>query len=121
MRPATALPDDVLDQAMVAALRAFGREPGKLLRELAEAFVVEALSLMADIERAVDGDDFEAAARSAHRMKGASGHIGAFRVAAAAAECQTVAEGGAHPAIAAATIAMRAEVELAVAAVRLLP
>jgi HPt (histidine-containing phosphotransfer) domain-containing protein len=110
----------VLDARVITALRVFGGEPGELLQEMLLDFLTEAPSLTTQIERAVKDQAYDAAARAAHRLKGTSGHLGARRLAAVAAEVEVSARAGdRHPA----TRAMartRAELDLAVAAARLL-
>lgn len=114
------MPDDVLDPRMVSALRDFGREPGKLLREMVQDFLVEAPSLMVDLDRAVADRAYPIVASTAHRMKGASGHMGAVRLAAIAGEIEALARAGGGDAVASATAIAHTEVELAVAAVQAL-
>lgn len=111
---------DVLDEGNLSALREFGREPGVLLQEMARDFLVEAPSLMAEIEEAVGEGEYATAGRAAHRLKGASGHMGATRVAAVASEVESLSKDGISEAMASATTTARAEVELALAAVRML-
>ncbi|MEY2433005.1 MAG: Hpt domain [Acidimicrobiaceae bacterium] len=110
--------EDVLDERMVAALRDFGREPGRLLHQMATDFLVEAPSLVSEIERAVEDHADAIAARAAHQLKGVSGHIGAVRLAVVAGEVEVSARSGVAHAMAAATTAARTELDLAVVAAR---
>jgi HPt (histidine-containing phosphotransfer) domain-containing protein len=106
--------DDVLDERMVTALRGFGREPGRLLHQMATDFLVEAPSLVSEIERAVERHAHAIAARAAHQLKGVSGHIGAVRLAVAAGEVESSARSGEVQAMTAATAAARTELDLAI-------
>lgn len=115
-----ALPDDVLDQRIVGSLRAFGGDPGQLLQELVHDFLIDAPSLMTEIERAVEENAYVIAARAAHRLKGGSEHMGALRLAVVAGEIETSARSGVRRATASATETARAELGLAVAAARAL-
>jgi HPt (histidine-containing phosphotransfer) domain-containing protein len=83
----------IIDEDTVACLRSYGHEPGKILGELVESFLVEAPALLSQIEQATQGCAYEAAASSAHMLKGLSGLIGAGRLAAA---CGDVECGGRH-------------------------
>jgi HPt (histidine-containing phosphotransfer) domain-containing protein len=107
---------DVLDQRVLDALRAFGRDPGKLLAEMVRDFVLEAPSLVTAIGRAVEHDDREAAARAAHRLKGMSGHIGARRLAMVAGEIESSVGTNLEHANATAVALMCTELELAASA-----
>jgi HPt (histidine-containing phosphotransfer) domain-containing protein len=120
--PIAPAPPEVLDQRMVDELRTFGHEPGQLLHEVLHDFLIEAPSLMADIERAVEEEAYDTAARAAHRLKGAGGHMGAARLSVVAGEVETLARTGMRQATASATATARTELDLAMAAARgLLP
>jgi HPt (histidine-containing phosphotransfer) domain-containing protein len=110
------LPEEVLDQRMVGALRDLGPDRGKLLQEMVQDFVTEVPLLVAEIDRAVEHGAYEIAARAAHRLNGCSGHLGAVRLSAAARDIETWARtGGAQMASAAAIT--RTEMDLAITAV----
>jgi HPt (histidine-containing phosphotransfer) domain-containing protein len=117
---APVLPEEVLDQRMVGALRDFGREPGALLEEMVHGFLVEAPALVAEIERAVADHDGEAVARTAHRLKGASGHVGATRLVIVAGVVEAAGRAGNQDAIETASTTVRRELVLALAAARAL-
>ncbi|MCU1452825.1 MAG: hypothetical protein JWN46_971 [Acidimicrobiales bacterium] len=108
------LPPEVLDQHMITALRALGREPGELLREMVHDFLIEAPLLTIDIERAVEQGSPVAAARAAHRLRGTSGHLGLARLAAVAGDVEGAALTGGP--LVMFTARVRGELTLAVAA-----
>src|ERR1700729_2664547 len=84
----------VLDAHAVSALRAFGRQPGKLLGEMASAFLAETPALMAEIESTAATESLALTGKAAHKLKGVSGHIGAARLAAAAGAVEQSAASG---------------------------
>lgn len=79
---------------MVAALRCFGREPGRLLHDVAVDFLTEAPLLLEAIAVALDRQSYEAAAGHAHRLRGTSGHMGALQLASAAGDLEHAAAVG---------------------------
>jgi HPt (histidine-containing phosphotransfer) domain-containing protein len=106
----------VLDAVMIAALGAFGREPGRLLEDMLRAYLVEAPALLGEITAAaLQGD--AAIGRAVHRLRGASGFVGASRVTGACNDLERVGphdREGARGALG----AVRDEVERAVGAAR---
>jgi two-component system sensor histidine kinase BarA len=111
--------DDVLDQRIIAALRDFGQQ-GKLLQEMIEGFLVEAPSLMAEIERSLEDESHDTVARAAHRLRGLSAHMGARRLAGVAGELETAARAGSVQPTAAVMTTARTELDRAVASTRTL-
>jgi HPt (histidine-containing phosphotransfer) domain-containing protein len=109
---------DVLDSRMIDALRAFGPEPGKLLREMLRDFLMEAPSLMEEVERAASEEAYAGVAGAAHQLRGSGGHIGALRLAAVAGEVEASARARVRSATSAATTSARTELDLAVVAAR---
>jgi HPt (histidine-containing phosphotransfer) domain-containing protein len=102
---------DALDQRIVNALRDFGSEPGALLGVMLQEFLIEAPSLVVEVERAVEDRACAPAARAAHRLCGISGHVGALRLARIASVVEVAADTGSRCDVA----KLRAELDLAVA------
>jgi two-component system, sensor histidine kinase and response regulator len=108
----------VLDAPMIAALQAFGRQPGRLLADMLGAYLVEAPALLGEIMAATRHGD-AAIGRAVHRLKGASSFIGASRVVNACDDLDHARPSdrvGGRAALA----AVRREVERATTAARLL-
>jgi PAS domain S-box-containing protein len=77
-----------LDKRVLAGLRELG--DADLLSELSAIFLDDASSRLAALREAVEGDDVHAVERVAHTLKGASGSMGATRMAALCAELVNV-------------------------------
>ncbi|MDQ1423260.1 MAG: hypothetical protein QOD72_758 [Acidimicrobiaceae bacterium] len=108
----------VLDEVTLAALRKFGREPGEIFRLVLGDFLVEAPSLLSEIASAFADDRLTTVAASAHRLKGASGLVGATQLAASCVALERGAEHGERAIVANAIEAARQQVALAVRSAR---
>jgi HPt (histidine-containing phosphotransfer) domain-containing protein len=71
----------VLDVNMIDALRALGSEPGALLEEMIQIFLLETPAALAEMTASVRAGALTAAAPPAHKLRGTSGHVGATRLA----------------------------------------
>ena len=65
-----------------------------LLKELADCYLEDYKPLLADLEKAMTGDDYKTAARSAHTLKGLAANFDAMRTPAIAAAMQQAASEG---------------------------
>jgi len=75
-------PAPPLDEGVLASLRGLADPDGPdLLAELVELFMTDAPPRLAGIAQAVASSDAEALRRCAHALKGASGTLGARRLA----------------------------------------
>jgi CheY-like chemotaxis protein len=85
-----------LDPAVVARLRAELQGPGEpdVLPELAAMYRQNAESLLPQIEAAIHAEDSLALRQAAHTLKGSSANMGAARLAALAADLETLGRAG---------------------------
>jgi CheY-like chemotaxis protein len=80
--------EEPLDEGVLAGLRELG--DADLLSELSAIYLDDASSRLAALREAIEGDDVHAVERVAHTLKGASGSMGATRMAALCAELVNV-------------------------------
>jgi HPt (histidine-containing phosphotransfer) domain-containing protein len=78
-----AMAAEVLDEATVAGMQEFGKDPGRIFQELAAAFLEEAPRLLAEIEQAGSLCERDDGARVVHMLNGISSLMGATRLAKA--------------------------------------
>jgi two-component system sensor histidine kinase/response regulator len=84
--------EEPLDEGVLAGLRELG--DADLLSELSTMFLDDASSRLAALRDAVEEGDAQAVERIAHTLKGASGNMGATRMAAFCSELQDVGTSG---------------------------
>lgn len=88
--PPAAAPSEpeVIDMAAVDALSELQEDGGPdIVSELIELFIEDSVTLLADLEGAVQGRDCDAIGRIAHRFKGSSANLGARILAS---QCQAL-------------------------------
>lgn len=76
-----------------AALERMGGDE-ELFRELARFFLEDSPVLLAEVDSALAGRDFEGAARPAHSLKGIAANLGGLRLEAAARDVEDLAIAG---------------------------
>jgi len=92
----TPAPSEPLDRGVLAELRKLQTEgEPDLVTELFEMFRAQFPALMADMRAAVAQGDAERLKRTAHKMKGSSGNLGAQHLAALSDALEKQAERGA--------------------------
>ena len=84
--------DRALDPEVLAGLRELG--DAELLAELAEMFLDDASSRLADLREALKESDTRTLERAAHTLKGSSGNMGATRMSAICAELHDIGVSG---------------------------
>jgi HPt (histidine-containing phosphotransfer) domain-containing protein len=81
----------LLDQEVLAELRASTGDDDEFVRELIEAYVAEAAGHLDGLTQAIASGDIAAVVRPAHTLKSSSASIGAMRLAAI---CRAIEEAG---------------------------
>jgi two-component system, sensor histidine kinase and response regulator len=77
----------IIDQAMLAELRAMD-DDGSFLNDLIELFRTDTAAQFAKLEAELQKEDHEQARRTAHRIKGSAGSLGAKKMAGIASAIQ---------------------------------
>jgi HPt (histidine-containing phosphotransfer) domain-containing protein len=81
----------LLDQEVLAELRASTGDDDEFVRELIDAYVAEADGHIDGLAQAIAAGDVAAAVRPAHTLKSSSASVGAMRLAAT---CRLIEEAG---------------------------
>jgi HPt (histidine-containing phosphotransfer) domain-containing protein len=92
LRPAVAATRAVLDPASVAQLRELGATADEFLRELVDEYTKDAAVRLERLAAALEKGDLRAAREEAHRLKGASGSVGAIAFSTLLAEVEAACE-----------------------------
>jgi HPt (histidine-containing phosphotransfer) domain-containing protein len=71
----------LLDQEVLAELRASTGDDDEFVRELIDAYVAEAAGHFDGMAKAIESDDIAAIVRPAHTLKSSSASVGAMRLA----------------------------------------
>lgn len=91
---------EVLNPRQLASIKKLQAFPGQedLLSELVESFIKDAQSAIERLRAAIEAGDLEGVEQAAHKLKGASGSLGADRLMAALGELEdSASEGGPLP------------------------
>ena len=88
-------PEPILDEAVLAELRATTGDDPAFVRDLVETYLADALVQLDDIAAAVDGSDAAALVRPAHTLKSSSATVGAMRLASVARRLEMSGRSGA--------------------------
>ena len=75
----------------LARVRSIAAGDAQFVGELLQTYLVSAEQSLAELRAAADGGDRGALARSAHKLKGASGNVGAVRTGQLAARLESLA------------------------------
>jgi HPt (histidine-containing phosphotransfer) domain-containing protein len=81
----------LLDQDVLAELRASTGDDDEFVRDLIDTYVAEADGHFAGLEQAIASGDVAAVVRPAHTLKSSSASVGAMRLAAI---CRAIEEAG---------------------------
>ena len=112
--PADSLP--VLDAAQIKDLRDLDDGAGDVLASIVDVFVTQATAQIAELKSLVVAPDLPKAKELAHGLKGASGNLGAGRLALLCAGLEAAAKAGDGADLAAYTAAIETEFNAARAA-----
>jgi HPt (histidine-containing phosphotransfer) domain-containing protein len=112
------MPDDTLDQAVLAELLESVGGDREFLVELIDTYLADSPSLVAGMRSGVAAGDATELRRSAHTLKSTSANFGVTRLVAVSREIETAAAAGDLSGLAARVEDAAAEYEAAVAALQ---
>jgi HPt (histidine-containing phosphotransfer) domain-containing protein len=93
-RPVQA-PEPILDEAVLAELKATTGDDPAFVRELVDSYLAEAPAQSEGIAAAISGSDAAALVRPAHTLKSSSATVGAMRLATVARRLEITGRSGA--------------------------
>jgi HPt (histidine-containing phosphotransfer) domain-containing protein len=88
-------PEPILDEAVLAELKATTGNDQAFVRELVDSYLAEAPAQIEDIAAAISGSDAAALVRPAHTLKSSSATVGAMRLATLARRLEVTGRSGA--------------------------
>ncbi len=88
-------PEPILDEAVLAELKATTGDDPAFVRELVDSYLAEAPAQIEGIAAAITGSDAAALVRPAHTLKSSSATVGAMRLATVARRLEITGRSGA--------------------------
>jgi HPt (histidine-containing phosphotransfer) domain-containing protein len=88
-------PEPILDEAVLAELKATTGNDPAFVRELVDSYLAEAPAQIEGIATAISGSDAAALVRPAHTLKSSSATVGAMRLATVARRLEISGRSGA--------------------------